>query len=87
MSIIKNSWLNYRVLVLPANAPAIQVIECRRAFYAGAASLFGSVMNSLSPGDGVEDSDMRVMEDLDKEIKDFGKELDEYMLGPSGKPS
>jgi hypothetical protein len=84
---IETLWINYRIMVLPAFVPEVQLIECRRAFYAGAASLFGSIMNSLSPGDDANEQDIQIMEDVQREFEAFGKELDHHMLGQSGKPS
>lgn len=36
---IERQWRSYRAEVLPANAPTVQMVECRRAFYAGAQAL------------------------------------------------
>lgn len=75
MKLIEDAWLSYLRQVLPENAPEVQVIECRRAFYGGAATLFGSIMRSLSPGNGVTENDLQVMFDLEAELKAYSKEL------------
>jgi hypothetical protein len=37
---VAEMWEDYQLKVVPAEAPEIQVRECRRAFYAGAASMY-----------------------------------------------
>jgi hypothetical protein len=39
---LARSWQSYRDQVIPPNAPEIQLLECRRAFYAGAAGFLAS---------------------------------------------
>ncbi len=39
MNDIEVAWMEYRMRVLPADAPHVQVVECRRSFYAGATSV------------------------------------------------
>jgi hypothetical protein len=36
---IEQKWTDYRLRVIPLNAPDFQKIECRRAYYAGAAAV------------------------------------------------
>lgn len=58
---------SYRREVIPANAPMVQVEECRRAFYAGTAALIGILRES--PDNPSEER--RFMLDLEAELKDF----------------
>ena len=37
---VAQAWDDYRAIVMPKNAGPTQVKECRRAFYAGAETLF-----------------------------------------------
>lgn len=36
LKLIAKGWQTYRACVLPQDTPAIQIQECKRAFYAGA---------------------------------------------------
>jgi hypothetical protein len=87
MKPIEEAWKGYREHVVPPGASATQVEECRRAFFAGAATLFHGVMKSLSPGNGVTSGDERFMIGLMEEIEEFGAALDRHVIGPSGRPS
>lgn len=68
-----DAWSSYRELVVSADAPAVQVSECRRAFYAGAQALFGSVMTGLSTEDETTPADMALMETIAAELFTFGE--------------
>jgi hypothetical protein len=46
---LEPEWESYRREVIPDDAGAIQVEECRRAFYAGSVALFKVVMTMLDP--------------------------------------
>lgn len=37
-------WQSYRAGVMPPNAHAVQLIECRRAFFAGAGHLYAALI-------------------------------------------
>jgi hypothetical protein len=57
MRTVFDLWTSYRAGVLPADAGPIQVEECRRAFYAGAAAVFG-----LTMGEACEPEDEQEIE-------------------------
>lgn len=65
-------WESYRQ-VLPRTASATQVIETRRAFYAGAQGLFHSILTMLEPGEDATDGDLSKMDAIQKELHDFAK--------------
>jgi hypothetical protein len=48
MKRLEPEWLSYRRQVVPRDAGGVQVEECRRAFYAGAAALYAVVMGIAS---------------------------------------
>jgi hypothetical protein len=50
-----------------------QRLEMRRAFYAGAESILFRVIQSFAPESEPTDGDLKIMEDLDQELKDFAK--------------
>lgn len=44
-------WQSYQAKVVPKGAPLVQREECRRAFYAGAAAMFGLALEATVPQD------------------------------------
>ena len=75
---LEKSWQDYFTTVLkPAGAGSIQVIETRRAFYAGAQALLAAMVRSMGPGLEPTDADMQMMDDLDAELLEFTKAVRE----------
>lgn len=64
-------WASYRAEVLHADAPPVQVRECRQAFYAGAYSTF-EAMAEVSGGP--EDTALTFMGRLRAEFLEFADE-------------
>lgn len=69
---IAAKWADYRERVVPVDAPPVQVRETQMAFYAGAAALFDTVMNGLSPEPDATDSDIGMMDEIMRELTEFG---------------
>lgn len=83
MKLIEKAFASYRRYVMPADAGDVQVRETRQAFFAGAAILQTLVLRRLSPGAGPEtvtDEDMAFMSAIQKELDDFGQQLDVDLL-------
>lgn len=78
---IESGWQSYRHMVLPADAPEVQVKECQQAFYAGAAILFQGLMTALDPGNEPTDRDMLRMANIQAELDEFGQQLDRRYFG------
>lgn len=74
---VRSTWNEYRRMVLPATAPAIQLQECRRAFYAGAEMLMVAIMAGLDPGPGATPSDLDYLTELHQELLAFAQEVQE----------
>jgi hypothetical protein len=72
------AWREYRTKVMPLDAPAIQALECRRAFYAGAQAFF-TVMLAAASASGLEptEGDLRLVDDLAAELKAFAASVKE----------
>ncbi len=68
---IAELWGSYKREVLPRNAPDVQVVECRRAFYAGCQGLLGTIMRELTDGPDEQEPDLKMMQDIDRELKEF----------------
>lgn len=70
--LIGEAWLAYSHGVLdPIRADRVQRNETRRAFYAGASALFGSILSNLTPGGEPEEPDMEMMVGIQDELDDF----------------
>lgn len=61
----------YRRNVMPPDAPAIQVLECKRAFFAGARSLLDLLMAAADAGDEITARDEEIMAAIDAELADY----------------
>lgn len=60
---------SYRREVIPVNAPMAQIVECRRAFYAGAQAF--RALCCRSPNDPAGEA--RFLLELEQELDDFPK--------------
>lgn len=65
-------WKSYRQRVLPPTAPEVQVIETRRAFYAGAWAILNHLSDLMSAGEDVTDEDLDFVQRFHDELKQFG---------------
>jgi hypothetical protein len=74
--IIEAGWKTYEILAVPAGAPEIQRVESRRAFFAGAQHLFGSMLVSIDPDGEATAADEHRMAQIDAELTDFLDELE-----------
>lgn len=73
---IELGWKSYKTMVIPADAPDVQIKETRQAFYAGAAILFEGLMGGLDGGDEPTEADMQRMAAIQAELDAFGQEID-----------
>lgn len=71
--LIEAGWVGFRLAVFPpdGDAPAIQLEEMRKAFFAGSQHLFSSIMTILEPGAEPTDADLKRMDSIDAELKEF----------------
>jgi hypothetical protein len=72
------TWQNYMRNVMPPDAPALQVQETRRGFYAGAQGLLGIVMKFLDPDTEPTDADL---ERFSKVVDELQRFADDVMAG------
>ncbi len=75
VGLIEKHWLDYRANVVPPQADETQVTETRRAFYAGAAILFSSLIDMLEPGAEATDADFKMMRSIQQEFAKFHAEV------------
>lgn len=78
---IERSWQSYRRMVVPADAGDVQINETRQAFFAGASILFTALIHGVSEGPEVQPADEQLMADLQREIDEFGQQIDKRVLG------
>jgi hypothetical protein len=73
--IIEAGWQSLRLMVVPASAPEMQLIEMRKAFFAGAQHLFASIMSVMDDSREPTENDLRRVEQIHMELEGFGEEL------------
>jgi hypothetical protein len=73
--LLQEAWLSYVGEVLPPDAPPVQVVETRRAFYAGARALQAAVFGALSGGPDATAEDINVMQSLQGELEGFNADV------------
>lgn len=66
--LIEAGFAAFTHLVIPKDAPAIQVREMQLAFMAGADHLFSSIMNILDPDEEPTEADLRRMDLIHTEL-------------------
>ena len=76
MKHLEAQWTSYYEAVIPFGAPVVQVVESRRAFYAGAWALYSIIMNGLDAKSQDETPrDLELMATLDREMRDFNEDV------------
>lgn len=75
MKLIADAWRDFEIDVIPLNAPEVQRVESRRAFYAGAVSMWSGLMSILEPGEEPTEKDLATMDAIKAEIDAYVKEL------------
>lgn len=80
-STIADLWDTYRIKVLPDAGP-IQILECRRAFYAGIAGWNGLIVSCLEETDDLTVSDQEWLDARHDELMRFAAQ-DNLLNTPS----
>jgi len=69
---LEMAWLTYRHMVVPQQASAVQLQECRRALYAGMECMLNEIIIAMKePADNIVDR----VEELQQELKDFSNQV------------
>ncbi len=74
-NIIGGGWNAFVIVCKLQDAPPIQLSEMRKAFFAGAQHLFGSMMNVLEAGQEPTQKDMDRITGIHEELEEFTKEF------------
>jgi hypothetical protein len=69
---ISAAWRDYALKVLPPDVPKVQVVECKRAFFAGARALLGIQVSDM-PSD--ENGACELMDKINDELLEFNKRV------------
>jgi hypothetical protein len=73
MNTIQEKWESFKILVIPNDAPRIQIKEMRNAFFAGAISVI-SITDAISEVNVSEDAGVAMLEGLHDECRRFVNE-------------
>ena len=79
--LIEAGWVGLRLAAIPDDAPAVQLDEMRKAFFAGAQHLFSSIMTILDEDREPTDADLRRMGLISDELEAFGAMLARDLTG------
>ena len=75
--LMAEQWDQFARSVLHEGIPAIQRQEMRRAFYAGAESILFRVIAAFAPDAEPTADDLAIMDNLDRELKEFAQMVKE----------
>lgn len=73
--IIEAGWAGFQMLVVPQDASTVQRNEMRLAFFSGAQHLFASIMSGLEEGKDETPADLRRMDNIHRELKQFADQF------------
>lgn len=83
--IIEAGWVGLRLACGLETAPAVQLQEMRKAFFAGAHHLFSSIISHLDDGDEPTTEELERLDKIDEELRRFGDELEAELLPTEGR--
>ena len=82
--LIEAGFVSMRLACMAPDAPPDQVREMRMAFFGGAQHLFASIMIALDPEAEPTEADMRRMDLIDRELREFIQEFQLHHLPTKG---
>lgn len=74
---LADEWRDFERRILPATAGPVQFVETRRAFYAGAQTMFNLVTGGLDADHEPTDLDVAYVESLFQEMQQFARAIAE----------
>jgi hypothetical protein len=75
--VVERLWLQYRNAVIPREAHAVQLQECRRAFYAGAHALITELIRLFDQDREPTPADLALMSAIDAELTEFAARVEQ----------
>lgn len=82
--IIEGGFVGFKIMVYSSELPARQEEDLRNAFFAGAQHLFGSIMNVMDSDREPTANDLKVMDNISKELQAFIEEFELKYTKPQG---
>ena len=73
--LVETGWRQYVERVLPTNAPRVQIVECRRAYYAGAYHLLSSLTSEAGGDEVSEDDGVSILQSVATELNQFVEDV------------
>ena len=73
--IFRRVWERYRDTVLPKNVSRVQLIETRRAFYAGAKGVLDALAGEMSYSDEEMPDDIEMVRSVRAEFDEFYRDI------------
>jgi hypothetical protein len=73
--VIEASWEVYKAATGLIEAPAVQLTEMKRAYFAGAISFYSEIMSVLSPGAEPTNGDVLKLGSMVLELKQFATKV------------
>ena len=74
MGVVETAWAGYMLNVLPPDAPGVQLVESKRAFYAGARSMFAAIVEASDAiPDNPTDADLDPLHAMSDELDRFNE--------------
>lgn len=73
---IASLWQTFRHEVIALDAPAVQILEMRRAFYAGVECALNRLSQEMSPGPSTDNtSDFDILQEVNAELQEFASHV------------
>lgn len=69
-------WASYHQKVIPRHAPRVQIIECRRAFYAGVQAMLSGAVMAVGGPEVPEEVGETYLESIQAELQAFAKAVE-----------
>lgn len=69
--LINMMFAGYQAAIIPPDASPVQVLEYKRAFYAGCRMMLDLLMEASDPGEDVTVDDEALMKAVDKELREW----------------
>lgn len=82
--LIEAGWIGLKMAAIPKDASPVQLDEMRNSFFAGAQHLFACITDILDPGEEPTDDDLRRMDLIDQELREFIKDFSFRRLPTEG---
>lgn len=76
---IEQMWAHYFDLVVPKDAPQVQIDEAKQAFYAGVCSFYTFMIETMNSDGEPTYKDFLKMSCIAKELSAWGKSFDETL--------